>query len=799
MSTRTRRGVVGSLVTILLGAVLAASPMPWAALAESPTPVDYGPLAVVLDLSGSMNDDDGTGTIKLDGAKEALVSVVRTQAARGDQIRLWTYPGPEDDCAPGSWVSRAGEAPTTLVARINSLTAIGGTPTGPALREVADDLKSAGHDRAVLLLVSDGLSNCGTPPCEVAQDLVNEGFQLTVQAMGFQVDTAGRRELECIANATDGSYYDAEDADDLIEKIEEYGVPRLELDVDAPGHVASGDVVDVTVTVANNSVQPIQGVTLSMRPQAGDATTIFPAVIPPVVPLGNLPPETAREYRWQLPIGSIEVGGTVKLTATASSTGFVTPASQDVLITALGPDFDVRTPTWLSEVVASGSQHRILIFGDSYSSGEGAGKYYPETMSESNNCHKTRLTYLAYTTLNTGIVACSGAMTYNLTETGQYDQPPQVHNPLVANTDDPVEVAFMTMGGNNVQFADILTQCLVGSDHVFNSVPACDDGWGHVFSNVAMLQYSLRDAYEDVYTAINTPELLNARDTRVAPLVILPYPNLVPARATGKCGLDPDELRFAQALVNSLNSAIENAVNYLRADGMHDGIIFASQVRTALGVHGMCTEDPHFNTPTIVDSAPDVLLDTWDAPEWGHLDARGYMDVTRAIQNWSFTQDLDPADIFPSPAILEDYIEHLNADPDLTLGVGAADSGQVRAGDPVRVVAEGMLPGSPAVVAINSVRVALLSARADESGRLDEVVLIPADVELGQHRITVSGFDPSFSPHEETFDVRVGAPEPWWFGLSPYVALGLVAAGLIALLVWFVARRRTGVAGSQAS
>lgn len=754
---------------------------------------DHGPLAVVLDVSGSMNDDDGTGTVKLDGAKEALISVVRSPSLRDGQMGLWTYPGGESvqGCPAGQWEQPIGKDRLTLAARINGLTADGGTPTGPALRAAADSLKASGYQTAVILLVSDGMSNCGPPPCEVAQQLVDEGFELTVQAMGFQIDEAGRRELECVAQVTQGAYYDAKDAADLVEKIEQYGIPRLSLDVDAPGHVASGDVAEITARVTNTSGQAIPGVTLSVAALAGDSTTILPALVPPLVPLGNLPPgNTGRTYTWRIPVGSLTKGGTARLRAVATAGGSVAPAVEEFHITALGPDFGARKPTWLSKQVADGSTANILIFGDSYSSGEGAGDYDAGTaIIDVNECHRSRRTYLAAAGLQgVRIVACSGAVSYDVISSSRFDEPPQVENPQVFDVRGPVDVAFMTIGGNDVQFADILTDCIVGSDAFTNPVLACDEGWGHVFANIAMKRRQLRETYEAVYSAINAPGLVTARGA-IAPLVILPYPNLVPARATGSCGLDPDELRFAQRVVATLNETIENAVNDARSDGLHDGIIFASQVRTAIGTHGMCSEDPHFNNPTLVRSGVDQFFHNEHRSEWGHLDARGYLDVTRAIQNWSYTQDIDPSEIAPSPEILESMLKWYERSPSQTVDVDSAELVTARPGSTIRVTGSGFVSGSPVLVGLHSVPRALTNTRADEAGRVDAVVGIPPDAELGRHRLVLEGFGPDLAPLARSVPLAVGAPEPWWLIPGLYVAGGLAAAGLVLLVVGLVMRR----------
>ena len=67
-----------------------------------------------------------------------------------------------------------------------------------------------------MVLVSDGGDNCAPPaPCGVARDLAKGGVALKIQAVGFQVKSSARRQLQCIAEAGGGRYVDADNAQEL--------------------------------------------------------------------------------------------------------------------------------------------------------------------------------------------------------------------------------------------------------------------------------------------------------------------------------------------------------------------------------------------------------------------------------------------------------------------------------------------------------------------------------------------------------------------------------------------------------
>ena len=84
-------------------------------------------------------------------------------------------------------------------------------PIGNALRAAADALPNEGPRSIVL--VSDGEDTCAPPaPCDVAKELKQQGIDLVVHTVGFKVDPTAREQLSCIADATGGTYSDADDA-----------------------------------------------------------------------------------------------------------------------------------------------------------------------------------------------------------------------------------------------------------------------------------------------------------------------------------------------------------------------------------------------------------------------------------------------------------------------------------------------------------------------------------------------------------------------------------------------------------
>ncbi|MCH0539494.1 VWA domain-containing protein [Streptomyces sp. MUM 203J] len=207
---------------LILGALLSpaatASATPAAPDVPEPTRID-----LVLDLSGSMNENDAGGQTRLAAAKEAVTRIIETapeEAPLGLRVYGATYPGQDkrQGCAdtqqvlPVAPMDRAARAEAKL--RIEAFKAVGFTPIGVSLREAAKDLGASGKRRIVL--VSDGEDTCAPPPpCEVARELKTQGVDLAVDVVGFRTSASVRAQLKCIADVTDGSYADAADADSL--------------------------------------------------------------------------------------------------------------------------------------------------------------------------------------------------------------------------------------------------------------------------------------------------------------------------------------------------------------------------------------------------------------------------------------------------------------------------------------------------------------------------------------------------------------------------------------------------------
>ena len=70
-----------------------------------------------------------------------------------------------------------------------------------------------------VVLISDGIETCEGDPCKVAADLVAKGLNVRVHVVGFDVDADAREQLQCIAEAGNGMYFDAQSAQALQQAV----------------------------------------------------------------------------------------------------------------------------------------------------------------------------------------------------------------------------------------------------------------------------------------------------------------------------------------------------------------------------------------------------------------------------------------------------------------------------------------------------------------------------------------------------------------------------------------------------
>lgn len=213
-----------------------------------------------------------------------------------------------------------------------------------------------------------------------------------------------------------------------------------------------------------------------------------------------------------------------------------------------------------------------VALGDSFSSGEGVEPFISGTDEASpseNRCHRSEKAYPKLLDedplLNmTAFVACSGATTSNITDSGQWGEPAQI-DALSSTTD----IVTITIGGNDIGFGDVLSTCtylneppeswVLGQDAYdeYTCLNAMEDVEGKIYGTTLLEDSgTFNQAITDV---LQTVEGSVGEDTKI---FIVGYPYLFPTyeNIEGSCQWGA----YLGAQFTSTRSASEDEVNMLR-------------------------------------------------------------------------------------------------------------------------------------------------------------------------------------------------------------------------------------------
>jgi von Willebrand factor type A domain len=207
--------------SLIAVAVPCACLLPVVASAQTCNTADRSVL-LILDASGSMNAKLPSGETRIAVAQRAIKGVAGFIPGRAQvSLRLYGAQSPprEKNCqdtnlaVPFAAAEANGGAITSAV---DGAKAQGYTPIALSLQQAAGDFSAAAKER-VIVLVSDGKETCQGDPLIAAKALAAKG--ITVHTVGFVVDTAARGQLQAIARATGGTYFDAPVGPELPETL----------------------------------------------------------------------------------------------------------------------------------------------------------------------------------------------------------------------------------------------------------------------------------------------------------------------------------------------------------------------------------------------------------------------------------------------------------------------------------------------------------------------------------------------------------------------------------------------------
>ena len=174
----------------------------------------------VLDGSGSMwGQIDGVA--KITTAKDTMTELLDSVAPDA-RIGLMTYgTTSKDSCGDVSLLNAIGSDRNAIKESIAGIKPLGKTPISTSLTVGISQLKASqpADTHKALVLVSDGIQTCEGDPCVAAGMGELFGVDMRVHVVGFDVDADARAQLECIAKAGKGQYFNASDTNGFVEAM----------------------------------------------------------------------------------------------------------------------------------------------------------------------------------------------------------------------------------------------------------------------------------------------------------------------------------------------------------------------------------------------------------------------------------------------------------------------------------------------------------------------------------------------------------------------------------------------------
>lgn len=182
-----------------------------AALCTAAFPAKAAPgntVLFILDGSGSMWERVD-GQPKIVTAKSVMTDVLSKLPPEAN-IGLMTYgTHRKGDCADITMLSAIGaEKPAAVAAKVRALTPKGDTPIAASLLKAGEVLKSVKGKR-IIVLVTDGAEECHADPCASVKALEDQGLDVRINVVGFGLGDKQRKSVQCIADDSQGAYFDA--------------------------------------------------------------------------------------------------------------------------------------------------------------------------------------------------------------------------------------------------------------------------------------------------------------------------------------------------------------------------------------------------------------------------------------------------------------------------------------------------------------------------------------------------------------------------------------------------------------
>src|ERR1700741_4113675 len=176
----------------------------------------------IFDSSGSMKKKVDNGEARMTVAKRTMAQALKEIPAgvRGG-LRLYGHRKAKA-CTDIERKSPIGaDDPAAIAGIIGDLKPKGETPIAAALEQAIRSFAALQGQSNRVVLVTDGIEECGGDVCAAAQSVADAGLDLKVDVVGFTLTEKQAQTIRCIPEKTGGKYYEASNATGLTAAFNE--------------------------------------------------------------------------------------------------------------------------------------------------------------------------------------------------------------------------------------------------------------------------------------------------------------------------------------------------------------------------------------------------------------------------------------------------------------------------------------------------------------------------------------------------------------------------------------------------
>ena len=169
----------------------------------------------ILDASGSMWGQI-KGKAKITIAKEVMAKLV-PELSNDSRIGLIAYGHRrKGDCNDVETLVTLGDNhKQSVLDAVKGLSAKGKTPLTLSVNQAFKQLRSE-KNISTVVLVSDGIESCGGDPCAAVKAAKASGMNFILHTVGFGLSKDETKQLQCMAKAGDGEFFQANNAEELL-------------------------------------------------------------------------------------------------------------------------------------------------------------------------------------------------------------------------------------------------------------------------------------------------------------------------------------------------------------------------------------------------------------------------------------------------------------------------------------------------------------------------------------------------------------------------------------------------------